>query len=182
MFTLKCEYCGFEQIIKKKLDKYTYYELIHCKHLWCPCNKCKEQNPDDLRSPACPGPCLPLSFIFLCSSHTDPLYALKNVILPILKPSHRLKASSSHISSIWLTTSHNFFGKNIPQPPDQVRPPDNAPLTFLSQSFICFVIILGMTYTMSQTRSRGRKLCSLLITPESLGLNIKHNAWPILGA
>ena len=45
MFTLKCEYCGFEQTIKKRIDKYTYYELTHCKHLWCPCNKCKEQNP-----------------------------------------------------------------------------------------------------------------------------------------
>ena len=45
MFTLKCEYCGFEQTIKKRIDKYTYYELIHCKHLWCPCNKCKESHP-----------------------------------------------------------------------------------------------------------------------------------------
>ena len=45
MFTLKCEFCGYEQTIKKKLDKYTYYELTHCKHLWCPCNKCKEQHP-----------------------------------------------------------------------------------------------------------------------------------------
>ena len=45
MFTLKCEFCGYEQTIKKKIDKYTYYELTHCKHLWCPCNKCKEQNP-----------------------------------------------------------------------------------------------------------------------------------------
>lgn len=42
MFTLKCEFCGYEQIIKKKINKYTYYELTHCKHLWCPCNKCKE--------------------------------------------------------------------------------------------------------------------------------------------
>lgn len=39
MFVLKCEYCGFEQVIKKRIDKYTYYELTHCKHLWCPCNK-----------------------------------------------------------------------------------------------------------------------------------------------
>ena len=45
MFTLKCEYCGFEQTIKKRIDKYTYYELTHCKHLWCPCNKCKETHP-----------------------------------------------------------------------------------------------------------------------------------------
>lgn len=45
MFTLICDYCGFEQIIKKKIDKYTYFELTHCKNLWCPCNKCKEQNP-----------------------------------------------------------------------------------------------------------------------------------------
>ena len=45
MFTLKCEYCGFEQTIKKRIDKYTYYELTHCKHLWCPCNKCKEPHP-----------------------------------------------------------------------------------------------------------------------------------------
>ena len=45
MFTLKCEYCGFEQVIKKRIDKYTYYELTHCKHLWCPCNKCKEEYP-----------------------------------------------------------------------------------------------------------------------------------------
>lgn len=42
----------------------------------------------------------------------------KNVILPILKPSHRLKAPYSQISPIWLTTSHNFFGKNVSQPPD----------------------------------------------------------------
>nr|WP_292162779.1 hypothetical protein [Butyrivibrio sp.] len=45
MFTLICDYCGFEQTIKKKIDKYTYFELTHCKSLWCPCNKCKEQNP-----------------------------------------------------------------------------------------------------------------------------------------
>ena len=45
MFTLKCEYCGYEQTIKKRIDKYTYYELTHCKHLWCPCNKCKEAHP-----------------------------------------------------------------------------------------------------------------------------------------
>lgn len=45
MFTLKCEYCGFEQIIKKRINKYTYYELTHCKHLWCSCNKCKEEHP-----------------------------------------------------------------------------------------------------------------------------------------
>ena len=45
MFTLKCEYCGFEQTIKKRIYKYTYYELTHCKHLWCPCNKCKETHP-----------------------------------------------------------------------------------------------------------------------------------------
>lgn len=45
MLTLKCEYCGFEQTVKKRIDKYTYFELTHCKHLWCPCNKCKEQNP-----------------------------------------------------------------------------------------------------------------------------------------
>lgn len=48
MFTLKCEYCGFEQTIKKRIDKYTYYELTHCKHLWCPCNKCKEEHPRPL--------------------------------------------------------------------------------------------------------------------------------------
>lgn len=45
IFTLKCEYCGFEQIIKKRINKYTYYELTHCKHLWCSCNKCKEEHP-----------------------------------------------------------------------------------------------------------------------------------------
>lgn len=45
MFILRCEYCGFEQTIKKRIDEYTYYELIHCIHLWCPCNKCKETNP-----------------------------------------------------------------------------------------------------------------------------------------
>lgn len=45
MFVLKCEFCGYEQRIKKKIDKYTYYELTHCKHLWCPCNKCKEAHP-----------------------------------------------------------------------------------------------------------------------------------------
>lgn len=39
MFVLKCEFCGYKQTIKKKIDKYTYYELTHCKHLWCPCNK-----------------------------------------------------------------------------------------------------------------------------------------------
>lgn len=45
MFKLICDYCVFEQTIKKKIDKYTYFELTHCKSLWCPCNKCKEQNP-----------------------------------------------------------------------------------------------------------------------------------------
>lgn len=44
MFILKCEFCGYEQVIKRRIDKYTYYELTHCKHLWCPCNKCKEQH------------------------------------------------------------------------------------------------------------------------------------------
>ena len=45
MFTLRCDYCGFEQTIKERIDKYTYFELTHCKSLWCPYNKCKEQNP-----------------------------------------------------------------------------------------------------------------------------------------
>ena len=49
MFTLKCEYCGYEQTIKKRIDKYTYYELTHCKHLWCPCNKCKEAHPRPIK-------------------------------------------------------------------------------------------------------------------------------------
>lgn len=31
--------------LKKRIDKYTYYELTNCKHLWCPCNKCKEIRP-----------------------------------------------------------------------------------------------------------------------------------------
>lgn len=43
MFTLKCKFCGYEQNAKK-IDKYTYYELTHCKHLWYPCNKCKQQH------------------------------------------------------------------------------------------------------------------------------------------
>lgn len=45
MFILKCDYCGYEQTIKKRIDKYTLYELTHCKHLWCPYNKCKETHP-----------------------------------------------------------------------------------------------------------------------------------------
>ena len=27
MFTLKCDLCGYEQTIKKRIDKKTYYEL-----------------------------------------------------------------------------------------------------------------------------------------------------------
>ena len=45
MFTLRCDYCGFEQTIKKRIDKYTYYEITHSKRVLCPYNKCKEQNP-----------------------------------------------------------------------------------------------------------------------------------------
>ncbi len=29
MFTLKCEYCGSEQVIKKRIGKSTYHELIN---------------------------------------------------------------------------------------------------------------------------------------------------------
>ena len=44
MFTLKCDLCGYEQTIKKKLDKETKYELTHCKELRCNCNKCKNEH------------------------------------------------------------------------------------------------------------------------------------------
>ena len=44
MFTLKCDLCGYEQTIKKRIDKKTYYELTHCKQLRCNCNKCKAEH------------------------------------------------------------------------------------------------------------------------------------------
>lgn len=49
MITLKCEFCGHEQVVKKHLDKYIRYEVVHCKHIWCPQNKCKEQHPRPLK-------------------------------------------------------------------------------------------------------------------------------------
>lgn len=35
MFVLKCKECGFEQIIKRRIDKETYYELTHNDGLYC---------------------------------------------------------------------------------------------------------------------------------------------------
>ena len=44
MFTLKCDLCGYEQTIKKRIDNKTYYELTNCKQLRCNCNKCKAEH------------------------------------------------------------------------------------------------------------------------------------------
>ena len=44
MFILKCDLCGFEQIVKKRIDKHTYYELTHCQELRCNCNKCRAEH------------------------------------------------------------------------------------------------------------------------------------------
>ena len=44
MITLKCDLCGHEQSIKKKIDKETYYELTHYIQLRCNCKKCKDEN------------------------------------------------------------------------------------------------------------------------------------------
>lgn len=44
MFILKCDLCGFEQIVKKRIDKRTYYELTHCQELRCNCNKCRAEH------------------------------------------------------------------------------------------------------------------------------------------
>lgn len=44
MFTLKCDLCGYEQTVKKRIDPDIYYELTHCKQLRCNCNRCKEDN------------------------------------------------------------------------------------------------------------------------------------------
>lgn len=45
MIILKCEYCGFEQVIKKRLNKLLFYELTHYVHLYCPRNECKKVHP-----------------------------------------------------------------------------------------------------------------------------------------
>ncbi len=44
MFILKCTLCGYEQIIKKRIDKNIYYKLTHCKELRCNRNKCREEH------------------------------------------------------------------------------------------------------------------------------------------
>ncbi len=44
MFVLKCNLCGCEQIIKKKIDKEVYYELTHCQQIRCYRNKCREEH------------------------------------------------------------------------------------------------------------------------------------------
>ena len=40
MFILKCTLCGREQIIKKRLDKYTYSLLTQNNGLLCGCKDC----------------------------------------------------------------------------------------------------------------------------------------------
>lgn len=45
MFVLKCSLCGWEQIVKKRIEDELYYELTHAEQLWCPCNKCKNSHP-----------------------------------------------------------------------------------------------------------------------------------------
>lgn len=44
MFVLKCDLCGYEQVVKKRLDKEIYYELTHCQELRCSCNKCRSEH------------------------------------------------------------------------------------------------------------------------------------------
>lgn len=44
MFILKCDLCGYEQIVKKRIDPEIYYELTHCIQLRCNCNKCRNEN------------------------------------------------------------------------------------------------------------------------------------------
>ena len=40
MFILKCALCGREQIVKKRLDKYTYSLLTQNNGLLCGCKDC----------------------------------------------------------------------------------------------------------------------------------------------
>lgn len=44
MFVLKCDLCGYEQVVKKRIYKDVYYELTHCQALRCNCNKCKSEH------------------------------------------------------------------------------------------------------------------------------------------
>ncbi len=41
MFILKCKICGFEQVVKKRIDKETYEELINNEGLYCDRNCCE---------------------------------------------------------------------------------------------------------------------------------------------
>ena len=49
MFTLKCKSCGFEQIVKKRIDEDTYNQLINNEGLFCDrkcCNGRKSEKPN----------------------------------------------------------------------------------------------------------------------------------------
>lgn len=41
MFVLKCQSCGFEQVVKKRIDKETYDELMNNEGLYCNRKCCK---------------------------------------------------------------------------------------------------------------------------------------------
>ncbi len=44
MFVLKCESCGFEQVVKKRIDKDVYEKLTNNKGLYCDRNACDGKN------------------------------------------------------------------------------------------------------------------------------------------
>ncbi|MCD3321687.1 hypothetical protein G8V07_14675 [Clostridium botulinum D/C] len=44
MLTLKCKSCGFEQVVKKRIDKDTYDQLINNEGLYCDRRCCNGRN------------------------------------------------------------------------------------------------------------------------------------------
>ena len=45
MIILKCDFCGFEQLFKKKMSKDFEYKVEHCEQMWCDCKACKAEHP-----------------------------------------------------------------------------------------------------------------------------------------
>lgn len=44
MFVLKCKSCGFEQVVKKKIDKDTYNQLTNNEGVYCDRKCCNGRN------------------------------------------------------------------------------------------------------------------------------------------
>lgn len=46
MFVLRCNSCGFEQVVKKRIDKNTYNELTNNQGLYCDRKCCTGRNTE----------------------------------------------------------------------------------------------------------------------------------------